>query len=148
MPKVSVTIITLNEAEHIAAAIDSAAWADEVIVVDSGSRDATTQIARQKGARVSERAWTGWIDQKNHAATLASHDWIFSLDADERVTPASRARFRRCFRTSPHGGATARRGSPITSGNGCAPLTSIRTFRPVSTIAAGRDGGASTSTSR
>jgi glycosyltransferase involved in cell wall biosynthesis len=88
MPKVSVTIISLNEAEHIAAAIDSAAWADEIVVVDSGSRDATTEIARARGARVAERAWTGYVDQKNHAASLASHDWIFSLDADERVTPA------------------------------------------------------------
>src|SRR5205814_6362189 len=78
----------LNESAHIAAAIDSAAWADEIIVVDSGSRDTTVEIAREKGAIVSERAWTGWIDQKNHAAGLASHDWIFSLDADERITPA------------------------------------------------------------
>lgn len=88
MPKVSVTIISLNEAEHIAAAIDSAAWADEIVVVDAGSRDSTSDIARAKGARVSERAWTGYVDQKNHAASLASHDWIFSLDADERITPA------------------------------------------------------------
>ena len=88
MPKVSVTIITLNEAGHIAAAIDSAAWADEVVVVDSGSRDNTVAIARAKGARVSERAWTGYVDQKNHAASLAANDWIFSLDADERITPA------------------------------------------------------------
>ena len=88
MPKVSVTIISLNEAGHIAAAIDSAAWADEVVVVDSGSRDSTVEIARAKGARVSERAWTGYVDQKNHAASLAANDWIFSLDADERITPA------------------------------------------------------------
>src|SRR3954463_2924615 len=80
VPKLSVTIITLNEADHIAAAIDSASWADEVIVVDSGSTDATVAIARSKGARVDHRNWTGWIDQKNHAASLATHDWIFSLD--------------------------------------------------------------------
>jgi glycosyltransferase involved in cell wall biosynthesis len=88
MPKVSVTIITLDEAEHIAAAIDSAAWADEIVVVDAGSRDDTAGIARGKGARVTQRAWTGYVDQKNHAASLASNDWIFSLDADERITPA------------------------------------------------------------
>ena len=87
MSAVSVTIITLNEAAHIAAAIDSASWADEVIVVDSGSTDETLAIARSKGARVDVRAWTGYVDQKNFAATLARHDWIFSLDADERVTP-------------------------------------------------------------
>lgn len=88
MPKVSVTIITLNEAEHIGAAIDSASWADEIVVVDAGSRDDTVAIARARGARVDERAWTGWVDQKNHAAALAANDWIFSLDADERITPA------------------------------------------------------------
>ena len=87
MPKVSVTIITLDEAEHIAGAIDSAAWADEVIVVDAGSRDDTVAIARARGARVETRGWPGWIEQKNYAASIAAHDWILSLDADERVTP-------------------------------------------------------------
>ena len=86
MPKLSVTIVTLNEATHIAAAIDSVSWADEIIVVDAGSSDDTAEIARRKGARVSTRQWSGWVDQKNHAASLAANDWIFSLDADERVT--------------------------------------------------------------
>ena len=85
MPKCSVTIITLNEAAHIGAAIDSVAWADEVLVVDCGSADATTEIARAKGATVVHRDWSGWIDQKNFAAERAANDWIFSLDADERV---------------------------------------------------------------
>src|SRR2546430_3390022 len=79
VPRVSVTIITLNEADHIAGAIESASWADEVVVVDSGSTDGTLDIARAKGAAVSTRAWTGYVDQKNHAASLASHDWVFSL---------------------------------------------------------------------
>lgn len=83
----SVTIITLDEAEHIAGAIDSAAWADEVLVIDAGSRDDTVSIARGKGVRVETRPWTGWVDQKNFAADRASHDWIFSLDADERIPP-------------------------------------------------------------
>jgi glycosyltransferase involved in cell wall biosynthesis len=87
VPPVTVTIITLDEADHIAAAIDSAAWADEVIVVDSGSVDGTVAIARAKGARTETRAWTGYVDQKNFAAGLASNDWIFSLDADERIPP-------------------------------------------------------------
>src|SRR6185436_1370308 len=68
MPKCSVTIITLNEAEHIGAAIDSVTWADEVLVIDCGSVDATTEIARAKGATVMHRDWSGWIDQKNFAA--------------------------------------------------------------------------------
>jgi glycosyltransferase involved in cell wall biosynthesis len=101
VPKVSVTIITLNEAAHIEAAIQSAAWADEIIVVDSGSNDATVSLARAKGARVSERAWTGWIDQKNHAAQLAAHDWILSLDADERITPELAAEIRKALHAEP-----------------------------------------------
>ena len=101
MPKLSVTIITLNEADHIAAAIDSASWADEIIVVDSGSVDATVEIASGKGVRVEHRGWTGWIDQKNHAASLASHDWIFSLDADERITPALASEIRALLASEP-----------------------------------------------
>jgi glycosyltransferase involved in cell wall biosynthesis len=85
VPNLSVTIITLNESDHIAAAIDSASWADEIIVVDSGSTDGTLDLARAKGATVATRAWSGYVDQKNYAAGLARHDWIFSLDADERI---------------------------------------------------------------
>jgi glycosyltransferase involved in cell wall biosynthesis len=85
MPPLTVTIITLNEAAHIGAAVDSASFADEILVVDSGSGDGTTDIARGRGARVLTRAWTGYVDQKNYAAGQASHDWILSLDADERI---------------------------------------------------------------
>ena len=88
MPKLSVTIITLDEAKHVGAAIESASWADDILVVDSGSTDGTTEIARRAGARVLTRAWSGYVDQKNFAADAASNDWIFSLDADERIPPA------------------------------------------------------------
>ena len=101
MPKVSVTIITLNEAEHIAAAIDSVSWADEIVVVDSGSSDGTADIARARGGRVSTRVWTGYVDQKNHAASLASNDWILSIDADERVTPELTAEIQALLRSEP-----------------------------------------------
>lgn len=101
MPKVSVTIITLNEADHIAAAIDSASWADEIIVVDSGSTDNTVAIARSKGVRVETRAWSGYVDQKNFAHLLASNDWIFSLDADERITPALAGEIHALLSTEP-----------------------------------------------
>ena len=101
VPKVSVTIITLNEAEHIAAAIDSARWADEVLVVDSGSTDGTADIARGSGAVVLCREWSGYVDQKNYAAARASNDWIFSLDADERITPALAAEVRALVASEP-----------------------------------------------
>jgi glycosyltransferase involved in cell wall biosynthesis len=101
VPRVSVTIITLNEADHIADAIESASWADEVIVVDSGSTDGTPDIARAKGAEVSTRAWSGYVDQKNHAASLASNDWVFSLDADERITPALASEVRALLHAEP-----------------------------------------------
>ena len=101
VPKVSATIITLNEADHISDAIDSVSWADEIVVVDSGSTDGTLDIARARGARVSTRAWTGYVDQKNHAASLASHDWIISLDADERVTPELAAEIQTLLRSEP-----------------------------------------------
>lgn len=84
--KISATIITFNEAENIRAACESVAWADEILVVDSLSADATRDIARDCGARVVERAWPGFAAQKQFAAESAAHEWVFSLDADERVT--------------------------------------------------------------
>ena len=101
MPKLAVTIITVNEAEHVAAAIDSAAWADEIILVDSGSTDGTVDIARAKGVKVVTRDWAGYVGQKNYAAGLASHDWIFSLDADERIPPALADEVRTLLSTEP-----------------------------------------------
>jgi glycosyltransferase involved in cell wall biosynthesis len=98
---VTVTIITKNEAAHIAAAIASAQWANEVVVVDCGSQDETVALARAAGARVEHREWTGWIDQKNHAAGLATHDWIVSLDADERLTPQLAQEIRSVLATEP-----------------------------------------------
>ena len=88
MPKLSVTIITKNEAAHIGDAIESVGWADEIIVVDAESSDETVGIARRLTDRVIVRPWPGYVAQKNYAASIASHDWILSLDADERVTPA------------------------------------------------------------
>jgi glycosyltransferase involved in cell wall biosynthesis len=101
VPQVSVVIITLNEADHIAAAVRSAAWADEIVVVDAGSTDDTATLAQSSGARVHTRAWTGWIDQKNYATSLATHDWIFSLDADERIPAPLAEEIRALLRTDP-----------------------------------------------
>jgi glycosyltransferase involved in cell wall biosynthesis len=87
VPKLSVTIITRNEAANIDDALASVAWADEIVVVDSRSTDDTVAIAQRHTPRVVVREWPGYVEQKNHAASIASHDWILSLDADERVTP-------------------------------------------------------------
>ena len=89
--KISATIITFNEAENIRAAIESVAWADEVLVVDSQSSDATREIAEACGARVVCRPWPGFTAQKEFAASTAANEWVFSLDADERVSSELRA---------------------------------------------------------
>lgn len=84
----SVIIITKDEEAHIAACLDSVAFADEIIVVDSGSQDRTCEIARQKGALVIETPdWPGFGPQKNRALDHATQEWVLSIDADERVTP-------------------------------------------------------------
>lgn len=87
MPQLSVTVITLNEARNIRDCLASLTWADEIIVVDSGSTDGTADLARVAGARVITRDWPGYAAQKDFAASQAAHDWILSVDADERVTP-------------------------------------------------------------
>ena len=84
--KISVCIIAFNEEKNIAAAVESVLWADEILVVDSESIDATRQIAESLGAKVLIQKWLGFSQQKQFAAECAAHDWIFSLDADERVS--------------------------------------------------------------
>ncbi|MBC8029591.1 MAG: glycosyltransferase family 2 protein [Pyrinomonadaceae bacterium] len=88
--KISATIITFNEAANIRAACESVAWTDEIIVVDSGSTDDTREIAAACGARVVRREWPGFAAQKQFAVDQAAHDWVLSLDADERVSPELR----------------------------------------------------------
>lgn len=84
--KITATIITFNEEANIRAACESVSWADEIIVVDSESTDATRDFAAAAGARVITRAWPGFAQQKQFAVDSAEHDWILSLDADERVS--------------------------------------------------------------
>lgn len=92
MATLSVIIIARNEAANIRACIDTVLWADEIIVVDSGSTDDTANIAREMGAQVYVHAdWPGFGPQKNCALGYASNDWVFSIDADERVTAELRA---------------------------------------------------------
>ena len=91
MAKLSIIIITKNEAENIRACLDSVKWADEIIVVDSGSSDATVEICRELGAKVHVHDWPGFGMQKNRALSYATNEWVFSQDADERVTPDLKA---------------------------------------------------------
>ena len=84
--KISATIITFNEESNIKDACESVAWADEIVVVDSESTDATREIASAFGARVIVNPWPGFGAQKQFAVDQAQHHWIFSLDADERVS--------------------------------------------------------------
>jgi glycosyltransferase involved in cell wall biosynthesis len=81
--RLSVTVITKNEEKRIAKCLESIAFADEVLVVDSGSTDRTVEIARQHGARVIQQAWLGYGRQKQFAVDQAKNDWVLSLDADE-----------------------------------------------------------------
>jgi glycosyltransferase involved in cell wall biosynthesis len=87
MTRLTAIVITSNEAENIGACLDSLAFCDERIVVDSDSTDATVEIARQKGVRVETVPWRGFGPQKNYALSLATGTWVLSIDADERVTP-------------------------------------------------------------
>lgn len=84
--KISAVIIAQNEEAKIGRALESVAWADEVVVVDSGSTDRTVEIARSFGARVIEREWQGFSKQKQFATDAASFDRVISLDADEVIS--------------------------------------------------------------
>lgn len=89
--QISVYIIAYNEAEKVADAIRSVAWADEVVVADSHSTDGTAKIAESLGARVVQIDFKGFGALRNDAVAACSHEWIFSLDSDERCTPEAAA---------------------------------------------------------
>lgn len=94
MPSLSIVIVAKNEALNIADCVRSARFADEVIVLDSGSTDGTPEMARAAGAKVVVADWPGYGPQNNRGIDLATGDWFFSLDADERITPALAAEIR------------------------------------------------------
>ena len=89
--KISACVITLNEADRIEACLQSLAFCDDIVVVDSGSTDGTAELAAALGARVLQRVFDGYRSQKDFAVRAAQHDWVLCVDADERVTPALRA---------------------------------------------------------
>ncbi|MDD2685705.1 MAG: glycosyltransferase family 2 protein [Gallionella sp.] len=91
MYDLSVILITKNEAANIRECLQSVSWADEIIVVDSGSTDDTVSIAKEMGAQVYQHDWPGFGPQKNIALSYATKSWVFAIDADERVTDKLRA---------------------------------------------------------
>ena len=86
-PTLSVILITKNEAELVGQCLESVKWADEIVVVDSGSQDATVEICRRYTDKVVVTDWPGFGPQKNRALAMATGDWVLSIDADEQVTP-------------------------------------------------------------
>ncbi len=96
LPKlpVSAFVVTYNESQNIEACLASVGWCDEIVVVDSGSSDDTVQKAFRFTDRVVTKPWEGHVKQKGYAMSLARNDWVFLLDADERVTPDLQASIR------------------------------------------------------
>jgi glycosyltransferase involved in cell wall biosynthesis len=112
-------ILTLNEATHIAACIESVKWADGVVVFDSFSTDATVELARQAGADILQHPFENYAQQRNAALEAVAADWIFFVDADERATPALAQEIRQVIATEDKVGWWIPRHNYI-FGTGCA----------------------------
>lgn len=97
----SVTLITLNAEARIRQCLESVRWADEIVIVDSGSTDGTLTIAREFTNRIVHRDWAGYGPQKQFAVSQAQHDWILSLDADESLSPELAENIRHALREGP-----------------------------------------------
>lgn len=144
MPPLSVVIIARNEADRLPIALRSVAFADEVIVLDSGSVDETVRVARQLGARVVETDWPGHVAQKNRAMGEATHPWVLSIDADEWVTETLARSIQQVLATEPQvAGFKVRRrnfylGRPL-RGGGWYPDPRIRLARRSAARWAGED---------
>jgi len=100
MQKISALIPTYNEEHNIVEAIDSVAWADEVIVVDSFSTDRTIELAKAKGVKVIQREYQYSASQKNWAIPQAKNQWILLIDADERVSDKLREEIQKTLQKS------------------------------------------------
>ncbi len=112
----SVAIITLNAATQLEACLRSARFADEIVVVDSGSTDGTRELAERHGARVIDQDWLGFGPQKQFAVDAATNDWVLCLDADERVTPELQAAIEKALH------------APSTLGPAVAPMVAAYRF--------------------
>lgn len=101
MRKVSAYIITNNEEKHIKECIENLKWADEIIVVDSFSKDATVEIAQEMGCKVIQNKFESFGKQRNFALTHCSYEWVITLDADERISPELKAEIEQQLQSSP-----------------------------------------------
>lgn len=101
MTRVSAAVICRDEADRIGDCLASLAWCDEIVVVDSGSRDGTVEIARKHATRVIVREWPGFAAQKDFALAQATGDWVLCLDADERCPPGLRDAVRAAVAADP-----------------------------------------------
>ncbi len=129
----AVVIVAKNEAARIGACIASAAFADEVVVLDSGSTDRTAQVAEAAGARVVVTDWPGYGPQVARGFSLAASDWVLSLDADERIPPALRAEVLAAIASGAHDGYRIPRWSEF-----CGKVMRHGGWRPDHTLRLGR----------
>jgi len=128
----SVTIVTRNEERNLGRCLASVAWADDVVVVDSGSTDRTGAIALASGARCVTNPWPGYAAQKNHAASLAKHPWVLSLDADEWLEPGAEGEIRATLTSPRHVAYAFRRLSALSGGfvpHAWSPDHQVRLYR-------------------
>ena len=95
----SVAIVSFNEEANLGRTLESVKWADEIVVVDSGSTDRTCEIARHYGASLISEAWRGYVAQKQYAIDLCTKDWVLLLDADEEVSAGLAAEIRSAINT-------------------------------------------------
>src|ERR1700736_2341793 len=84
---ISVAVVAMDEEANIGRTLASVGWADEIGLVDSGSKDRTCEIAREHGALVMVEPWRGYVAQKQYAIELCTKDWVLLLDANEEVSP-------------------------------------------------------------
>lgn len=99
--KLSIAIITYNEEENIRRTLESVKWADEIVILDSGSTDRTVRICREYTNKIFDQPWLGFASQKNLAIDTCSGDWVLSLDADEPIEPALAEEIRNILSSSP-----------------------------------------------
>lgn len=132
--KVTVVVLTKNEADNIVECLATVAWADETIVLDSYSEDDTVALAQEAGARVYQRSFRDYADQRNVALDLVTTEWVFFVDADERVTPELAEEIQQVIQRSPEAGWWVPRHNYIFGhrmrGAGWYPDHQLRLFRP------------------